>query len=121
MSRDLGSYLEDIVGFCDRISEVLRDLSFEEAAARRDVGEIAMYNFLLLGEAVKHLPSSIRKRRHEIPWRKIAGLRDVLVHDYPQVKFSVVWNAAQEELPILRQAAIDLLRELDNSAPEAND
>lgn len=60
----------------------------------------------ILGEAAKRVSAEFRAEHPEIPWRKIAGFRDVAVHDYFRVDFREVWRIVQEELPPL----IDLLR-----------
>jgi uncharacterized protein with HEPN domain len=68
-------------------------------------------NFEIIGEAAKRLSDDVRKAHPDIPWRRIAGFRDVLIHDYMGVKLGLVWNVIQESLPRLHEVVVALLRE----------
>ena len=56
----------------------------------------------IVGEATKRLSPELRSRYPQIPWKRIAGLRDVLIHDYLGVDISLVWQITQTYLPELR-------------------
>ena len=66
--------------------------------------------FEIIGEAVKSLPEEWTEKEQEIPWRQIAGFRDVLAHAYFAVNTSVVWAAAVEKAPLLKAACLRLLK-----------
>lgn len=56
----------------------------------------------MLGEATKHIPTSFRKKHPDIPWGKMSGMRDVLIHDYMGVDLKTVWKVTQERLPQIK-------------------
>ena len=67
----------------------------------------------IIGEATKRLSPSLRTQYQEIPWRRIAGLRDVLIHDYMGVDLDAVWQITQQQLPDLKQT-IQLILQRDD-------
>jgi uncharacterized protein with HEPN domain len=70
-------------------------------------------NLEVLGEAVKRVPQSYREQHPEIAWRMMAGLRDVLIHDYEGVDLERVWRIVQNDLPPLKQAIQAILPPLE--------
>lgn len=63
----------------------------------------------VIGEAVKNLSEISKQRRPDIPWRRIAGMRDRLTHDYFGVDLALVWVVVEKELPKLKAAVEQLL------------
>ena len=68
-------------------------------------------NFEIIGEASKHLSDAAKARCPEVPWRRVAGFRDILIHNYMGVDAREVWNVIDAHLPILRRAVEELLKE----------
>ena len=73
--------------------------------------EAAIRQFEIIGEATKRLSPELRSRRPEIDWRRVAGLRDVLIHNYMDVDLHVVWDITQETLPQLKRTVEAVLAE----------
>ena len=66
-------------------------------------------NFEIIGEATKRLSAEAKAQQSHIPWREVAGFRDILIHDYEGVDCLEVWNIVENHLPQLHQAITALL------------
>jgi uncharacterized protein with HEPN domain len=70
-------------------------------------------NLQIIGEAARALPQEVRDRAPAVPWPKIIGMRNILVHDYVGIEPQVLWDAVENDLPSLRREIEVLLRRLD--------
>lgn len=73
-------------------------------------------NFETIGEATKQLSRQLRQAHPELPWRRIAGLRDVLIHDYLGVDLAEVWSIVERDLPELEAKVRAVLATLNDTA-----
>lgn len=76
------------------------------------IQDAVIRNLEIMGEATKRLSSELRSKYNEVPWRQIAGLRDVLIHDYLKVDLQEVWIIVKDELPVLKTKIKQIM--LDN-------
>lgn len=72
-------------------------------------------NLEVIGEAVKNLSAGLRAKHPEVPWTRIAGMRDVLIHGYFGVRLETVWNAVEHRLPELKRYVAALIEAGDIS------
>lgn len=101
-------YLEHILEAIQRVAAYSRG-GWEAFSANQMAQDAVIRNFEIIGEAAKRLGEATKAKHPEIPWRDIAGFRDVLIHDYMGVKLRLVWNVIEQNLPDLRCAVEDLL------------
>ena len=66
-------------------------------------------NLEIIGEAVKQLPADIKRKYHKIEWKKIAGLRDILIHAYFGVDIEILWDIIKTKLPELKKETHNIL------------
>jgi uncharacterized protein with HEPN domain len=98
--------LDDIAEALKTIRQYATDHKSNERL-RRDA---LLYNLLILGEAVKALGEDTKARRPDVPWRQIAGLRDVLAHEYYRIDVTEIEGILKRDLPALEIAITKLRR-----------
>lgn len=101
-SREITDYLRDILTSIVEIEEFLHGMTYETFARDKRTVNAVIRSLEVLGEATKHIPASFRKKYPDIPWSRMAGMRDVLIHDYMGVDLMPVWKVAQERLPEIK-------------------
>src|SRR5690554_5374208 len=108
--RDDTVYLQHIIESMDYIASFVES-GKEEFIQSRLIQDAVIRNLEIIGEAVKKLSQKLRAQYEDIPWREMAGLRDVLIHEYFGVDLLTVWGVVEKELPRLRPIMEVILKE----------
>ena len=108
------AYLCHIMDFITKI-ESYATVGKEEFLAVSHWQDAIIRNLEIIGEATKRLSNPLKEQYPDIPWRNIAGLRDVLIHDYMGVDLESVWNVIENDLPVLKKH-IRLILEASNKS-----
>lgn len=98
--RDRSSLL-DIVKFARNLVEITRGMDRAQLESNLIKQSAVLYQISILGEAVKRLSQTFRSQYPEIPWKKIAGMRDKVTHQYDRVDLDIVWDVVQNNIPEL--------------------
>ena len=94
----------DIVESIERIQCVLRHLSLEAFEADWEKQWLVERGVEIISEASRHLDDAFKSRHPEIPWRKVAGIGNVLRHNYEHISAPVMWKLVHDDLPALEFA-----------------
>jgi len=103
MSRDYRVFLDDILEAVGKIEEYTRGMSKEEFSRDSRTRDAVVRNLEIIGEAVKQLPEEVRARQADVEWKKIGGLRDILIHRYFGIDAEIIWDILANKLPLLKQ------------------
>jgi uncharacterized protein with HEPN domain len=101
MSRDYRLYLDDMRESCEKILRYTRGLTFEQFLHDEKTFDAVVRNLEIIGEAAKHIPPEVRSRHPAVEWPKIAGLRDVVAHEYFGLDEDILWDIVQSHVPVL--------------------
>ncbi|MES0491062.1 MAG: DUF86 domain-containing protein [Leptospirales bacterium] len=105
-------YLNDILASLEEIDIYIKDInSFTDYSADKKTIRAVERNLEIIGEAVKKLPESLREEYTKTEWRKIAGLRDMLIHGYSEIDDAIIWEIVQNKLPNLRNTVTQILHD----------
>jgi len=116
MRRDHRLYLDDILDAIGKIERYTKGLNIEQFKSDDKTFDAVIRNFEIIGEAVKHIPPSIRKKAHNLPWKQMAGMRDKLIHAYFGVRYDVVWDTIRKRLPEVKSSIEAILKQMDEDA-----
>jgi len=116
VSRERRLYAAGMKACCERVAQYTAGLSREEFQGRRMVYDATLRNLELLAEAARHVPEEARARAPDIPWRRIAGVRNVLIRGYLGIDNDIIWDIVRNEVEKL-QLALEKL-EAENPASD---
>jgi uncharacterized protein with HEPN domain len=108
MQRDPESLI-DIVTAIQRILRYTDGVSRTDLEANDEKLSAILYQISIIGEATKRLSPTFRDAHPEIPWREIAGMRNVIVHEYDQLDLDVIWDVVQNKLSELLRLITPLI------------
>ena len=114
MKRNIKLYLQDIWESTLAIEEYTQNLAEDEFYSNRQVQDAIIRRLEIIGEAVKNVDDDFRNKYPQIPWKKIAGMRDIIAHEYFGVKLERVWDVVRKDLPHIKQHML-LIMERENT------
>ncbi|MBI5874432.1 MAG: DUF86 domain-containing protein [Deltaproteobacteria bacterium] len=111
--RDYGDYLQDILTAAMEVKEFTTGMNYDEFIEDKKTVNAVIRSLEVLGEAAKRIPYEVRRKYPDVPWKRMAGMRDKLIHEYFGVDLEKVWLVVKEELPPLEPIIEQILKETD--------
>lgn len=110
--KDDRLYLDHMIERIQRVVEYTQ-AGHDAFLASLLIQDAVIRNFEIIGEAAKSVSADLKAAYPDIPWRRIAGFRDVLIHNYAGVNLTLVWNVVVSDLPALLHQLEQIRESLD--------
>ncbi len=112
MQKQYRVYLEDILEAALKIQRYTKNISFKKFSENTLIADAVIRNLEIIGEAAKKIPAEIKEKNTGVEWKKMAGLRDILIHEYFGVNKEIIWDIAKNKVPALRKAINEITKEM---------
>jgi uncharacterized protein with HEPN domain len=111
MSLDESLYLADIQDSCKKVLKFTKGMKYKDFVHDELHFDAVLRNLEIIGEAVKNISEETRQRYPGVKWRKIAGFRDIVAHEYFGVNDETVWDIVENEIPALLKIVKTMLKD----------
>ena len=116
MKKDPLIFIEHILECIQLIKKYTKTKTIGAFFSSQQLQDSVIRRIEIIGEAIKNLPEQAKKDHPEIPWKQIAGMRDMLVHEYFGVDLSLTWKVVKQDIPELEKNIIKLKKSLKGDA-----
>lgn len=110
MSASPLEYLRHVLDEIDYIENASRDIDEADFIADETLKRSFVRSIEIIGEATKRVPADFKEKYSDIEWKKIAGMRDQLIHHYFGVDYHIVWDVAKNKLPELKRSLTQIMK-----------
>lgn len=107
--NDLSS-LQDILNASKLCIDFTKGFTFDSFESDEKTTSAVLHQISIIGEATKRLSNELRSKESQVPWKKMAGMRDILIHVYESIDYKQVWEVIQKDLPDLLKDISEIIK-----------
>ncbi len=110
MTKNPTVFLTHILNSITAIDRYLEGTSEGQFYLSEEKQDLVVRRLEIIGEATKNIPIELRDQHSKIPWKRMAGMRDIMIHQYYEVDYKIVWDTVKNFLPALKKQIEELLK-----------
>ena len=112
MKKDPIVFIEHILECIELIEEYTRGVTKEEFFKSKQLQDSVIRRIEVIGEATKNISQEIKDKYFQIPWKRISGMRDILIHEYWGIDLNLTWNIATQEMQNFKKSILEIKKDL---------
>jgi uncharacterized protein with HEPN domain len=113
VKRSLRDYIVDILTSFQEVEDFTGGMEFGTFVGDKKTVNAVIRSMEVMGEAARKIPTEVREKYPEIPWKRMSGMRDKLIHEYSGIDLEIVWNVVKTELPPIKPLFQQILHDME--------
>jgi uncharacterized protein with HEPN domain len=120
MRRNITLYVKDLLENIKHAENFTEDVTYEEFIKDKKTSYAVVRCIEIIGEAAKNIPDDVIERYPDIPWKKMAGMRDKISHFYFGIDMKKVWLAVKRDIPKIKPQIKKILKDISGETKDAS-
>ena len=120
MKKDSEVFIEHILESIELIENYTANKTFSDFIESVQLQDSIIRRIEIIGEAVKNLPAEVKSNYPDVPWKNIAGMRDVLIHKYFGIDLELTWQVVQKDIPDLKRENLKIKQDLKTKSTSSS-